>query len=144
MKLIYRGVSYDYDPAQARSGNTGRPARSTHQATPYTLRYRGVTLQVDPQAPAQQPTLPSEYDLIYRGVNYRVHRDHEGQAIALTQTPVKLRAPNIPSTLPRQYVDKVHQDNLLNNLQRRLQAAQAKGDQQLVALLEAERKQLVA
>jgi hypothetical protein len=140
MKLFYRGVSYDYNPA--RSGNTGRPARSTQQATPYTLTYRGVALRVDPQAPAQEPTWPSEYDLIYRGVNYHVHRDQDGQTLSLT--PAKLKSLQIPATLPRHYVDKVHQNNLLNNLQRRLQAARARGDQQLIALLEAERKQLAA
>ena len=144
MKLIYRGDSYKYDPTQRRSGNTGRPGRSTHQAAPYTLIYRGVTITVDPRSAAQLPTLPSEYNLIYRGVTYRGQRDAQGRTVALTQAPAKLQAPNIPSTLPRQYVDKVHQDNLLNNLQRRIQAAKDRDDQQLVSLLEAERKQLAS
>jgi Domain of unknown function (DUF4278) len=144
MKLIYRGVSYEYDPTQSRPGNTGRPARSTHQAHPYTLTYRGVKMQVDPNQAAQVSTLPSESDLIYRGVSYRVHRNAQGQVTALTQAPAKLRTPVIPSTLPREAVDRVHQDNLLNNLHRRLQSAKARGDQHLVSLLEAERKQLSA
>jgi Domain of unknown function (DUF4278) len=144
MKLIYRGVSYEYDPTPARSINRGRPARSTQQAAPYTLQYRGVTLNVDPQAPAQLPTLPSEYDLMYRGVTYRVQRDDREHTVALTPASAKPQTLTIPATLPRHYVDKVHQDNLLNNLHRRLVAAQAQGDQQLISLLEAERQQLVS
>jgi hypothetical protein len=35
-------------------------------------------------------------------------------------------------------VSQVHRDNMQKNLQRRLEAARAKGDEQLIRLLEAE------
>jgi Domain of unknown function (DUF4278) len=152
MKLIYRGVSYDYDPSQARSGNLGRPARSTHGAkAPYTLMYRGVKIEVDPTAaPTEAPVLPTSYDLSYRGVSYRMSRDAQGQVTSMA--PVANKPPKaianksgvIMSTLPRQAVDKVHQANLLKDLQRRLTIAQERGDQHLVVLLEAERQQIFA
>jgi YD repeat-containing protein len=152
MKLIYRGVSYDYDPSQARSGNLGRPGRSTHGAkAPYTLMYRGVKIEVDPTAAlTEAPVLPTSYNLSYRGVSYQVNRDAQGQVTSmttLTKKPTKTTS-NQPafmmSTLPQQAVNKVHQANLLRDLQRRLEIAQERGDQRLVALLEAERQQIFA
>jgi Domain of unknown function (DUF4278) len=135
MKLIYRGTSYDYTPG-ATSGNTGRPTRPHHASSaPYTLIYRGQTLLVDPTQTAE-PSLPHNYELIYRGERYQMN----GTAPAVTrQAPV-----SVPSALPRHYIGKVHQANLQENLQRRMKAAKAQGDQHLVALLEAEQKQIMA
>jgi hypothetical protein len=135
MKLIYRGQSYDYNPDGAL-GNTGRPARSPHVSqAPYTVIYRGQTLRIDPSNTAEVG-LPQSYDLIYRGATYRVNRG--GVAHTATEQPVV----HIPSALPRHYVSKIHNANLQANLDRRLTAAQARGDQELVAMLEAERKQM--
>jgi Domain of unknown function (DUF4278) len=134
MKLIYRGQSYDNNPD--RSGNIGRPARSPHLSqAPYTVIYRGQTLRIDPTNTVDVEQLPSR-ELIYRGETYRVNA--AGQA----STPVRRSTAQIPDTMPRHYIGKVHQANLQENLQRRLKAAQERGDRQLVALLEAERQQL--
>lgn len=142
MKLIYRGNSYEYDPTQARTGNRGRPVRPTHSSlAPYTLRYRGLTLQIDPQAPAQVPAMPVTYDLLYRGTSYQVSRNDRG-TVAITSQPA-IAVWNRPRKVsPTRAVGSIHQANLLNNLQRRLQAAQERGDQTLVELLEAERQQI--
>lgn len=144
MKLIYRATSYDYDPTQSRPGNTGRPVRAAHRSQePYTLIYRGLALHVDPNAtPVPVPATPATYDLIYRGLNYHVNRDAQGVATAFTQ-PVSTKARTVSvSASPRRQLGQVHQANLTSNLQRRLEAAQARGDQQLIDLLEAERQQI--
>lgn len=140
MKLIYRGTSFDYSPSRASGINIGRPTRPHHVSpSPYTLIYRGQTIHVDPTQPTEDVALPRTYELIYRGEKYQMN----GTAQATRQPAV-----TVPATLPRHYIDKahqldqVHQANLQDNLQRRLKAAQSRGDQRLVALLEAEQKQL--
>lgn len=147
MKLIYRGTSYEYNPEQSRAGNTGRPARPAHLSQePYTLIYRGVTMRVDPKAAsAQVPVMPTTYELIYRGTTYQVSRDSQGVATAVTPSTRAARTKTASASPTSQHqVDRVHQANLLNNLQRRLQAARERGDQKLIDLLEAERQQIEA
>jgi hypothetical protein len=137
MKLIYRGESFDYNPNKT-SGNLGRPARAPHiSQTPYTVIYRGQTLRIDP-ANTAEAALPQNYELIYRGETYRMNRT--GQAAATVHQPTA----QVPNALPLRYIGKVHQANLQENLQRRLKVAQERGDQQLVAMLEAERQQIAA
>lgn len=66
MKLIYRSTTYDYNTLKASS----RPARRT---TPYTLFYRGVTYQVQPNtSTASVETITRQ--VIYRGNTYQVTR----------------------------------------------------------------------
>jgi hypothetical protein len=141
MKLIYRGTSFDYNPGRVPGGNLGQPTRPHHVSPfPYTLIYRGQTLHVDPTQSIEE-VLHRSYELIYRGVRYQTN----GGAPATRQPAV-----SVPATLPRYYIDKahqlekVHQANLQENLQRRLRSAQTRGDQQLVALLESEQQQLKA
>jgi hypothetical protein len=140
MKLTYRGNSYDYDPDYAGEGNTGRPGRATQPfRAPYTVVYRGVKMQIDPQA--QMPARSESYDLSYRGTRYRVDRDDQGR-VNLTTLPVNQKP--IRTFSPRREAVRMHQTNLLNNLQHRLQAAQERGDQALIDLLEAERRQITS
>ncbi len=143
MKLIYRGNTYDYDPTQSRAGNGGRPVKSAPRLqAPYTLLYRGETYCVDPTAdPLQVSALPQAYELLYRGSTYHVNRDAQGNLTALTQSA---KAPRSQSTakVVKQAVSQVHQANQLDSLHRRLQSAQERGDQALLDLLEAERKQI--
>jgi hypothetical protein len=136
MKLIYRGTSFDYTPGE-NAGNTGRPTRPHHaSAAPYALLYRGQTLHVDPTQTVEVP-LPRAYDLIYRGEKYQMN----GTAPALAPHKASVA---VPSTLPRHFIGKVHQANIQENLQRRMSAAQARGDQQLLDLLKAEQRQIAA
>jgi Domain of unknown function (DUF4278) len=67
MKLIYRGISYGYDPLKASSW----PVR---RATPYTLGYRGVTYDVTPRAATTTMSQTVPRQLIYRGNIYWVTR----------------------------------------------------------------------
>ncbi len=142
MKLIYRGNTYDYDPTEYRHDNAGRPVKPAPRLqAPYTLMYRGATHHVDPTVPKTQPSLPRAYELMYRGETYHVDRDAQGNLTTLTQAANAPRKP-ISARVFQQNVSQLHQANLLSNLQRRSQAAQERGDQTLLDLLEVERKQI--
>jgi hypothetical protein len=144
MKLIYRGETYEYTPSVSNTGNAGRPARPAHHSQiPYDLIYRGVRIAVDPSVPQEAAPLPTHYNLIYRGATYHVDRDSQGMA-TIAPKAAKAKAASVPNKMPRHYIDKVHQANLLENLQRRLNTAQSLGDQHLIDLLEAERQQITA
>ncbi|MBW4660676.1 MAG: DUF4278 domain-containing protein [Drouetiella hepatica Uher 2000/2452] len=144
MKLIYRGQTYEYTPGVFNTGNAGRPARQAHRSqAPYSLTYRGVTFEVDPSVPQEVAQLPTHYNLSYRGATYHVGRDRQSIATIAPQV-ANAASVSIPSTMPRHYIGKVHQANLLENVQRRLKVAQSLGDQRLVELLEAERQQITA
>jgi hypothetical protein len=43
----------------------------------------------------------------------------------------------------RKAIEEIHRENIRRNLERRLQAARERGDQDLIRLLEAESKQLL-
>ncbi|KAM3090633.1 DUF4278 domain-containing protein [Phormidesmis sp. 146-35] len=131
MKLIYRGNSYEYNADRTQSAQSFR--------APYTVMYRGVTMQIDPQA--QMPARSESYDLSYRGTRYRLDRDNQGR-VNLTTLPANRKPTQIFS--PQREAGRLHHTNLLNNLQRRLQAAQVQGDQTLIDLLEAERRQITS
>lgn len=82
MKLIYRGLTYDYNPAKRA---TRRSFGRTHVSqTPYELIYRGNRYRVDPKAIAKPCIQPVTYQLIYRGINYWVHRDKQGKVTVIT------------------------------------------------------------
>ncbi len=146
MKLIYRGAAYNYEPSQVGAGNTGRPA------APYQVIYRGLTTLVNPEAaPDWAANLPANFNLLYRGVAVQVDRNVDGRAIAPAQrvstTRVNSTAQSnatVAATSSNPAIGKVHQANLLNNVQRRLDVAREREDMALVALLESERQQIVA
>jgi hypothetical protein len=134
MKLIYRGTSFEYNPTRAEGTNIGRPSRPHHaSSSPYTLIYRGQTLHIDPTQPLEE-MVPYAHELIYRGEKYFTRG---------TAQAIPARKVSAPATMPSRYIGKVHQANLQENLQRRLKAAQARGDQQMVMLLQEEQDQLM-
>ena len=142
MKLIYRGNTYDYDPTQARPDNAGGPVKPAPRLqAPYTLMYRGATYHVDPTVSQPQSSHPRSYDLMYRGATYHVDRDAQGNLTALTQSAAASRS-KYAARVSQRELSQTHQTNMSNNLQRRLQAAQERGDQRLLDLLEAERQQI--
>jgi hypothetical protein len=73
--------------------------------------------------------------LTYRGNKYWVHRANE-QPVA---DPVASQA---KQQVIRE-LDRIHRENLQRNLQHRIEVARQKGDLSLMAMLEAERRQLV-
>jgi Domain of unknown function (DUF4278) len=79
MKLIYRGVTYDYQHPKATAS---RPLQRTFKS-PYKLIYRGNTYWVDPTAIAEISVEPMVYELRYRGNTYQVIHNEQGQVIAI-------------------------------------------------------------
>jgi hypothetical protein len=133
MKLSYRGVNYEH-------------TKPTLEVTEGEIlgKYRGTgwrchTLK---EVPVLQPNMA----LTYRGVNYETN-PAAGACRHLSQG-VEAPAGGRPSIFSRSLADRrantdVHRANLKRNLERRLQAARERGDEQLVSLLEAESRQLV-
>lgn len=78
MKLIYRGTTYDYGPAQAKTDH--RPQRTA----PYELSYRGIRYRVDPMIAESAAITPRSYELIYRGNTYQVTRNEFGEMTSIT------------------------------------------------------------
>jgi len=133
MKLSYRGVHYEGEPSTLKV-TEGRIAGS----------YRGQSWRF--HHPQYLPKLGSVDHLKYRGVAYRT-----GQA-----TPVKPRAVlqpltarwsfpwfNRPKRQPVQdEIVSTHLDNIQHSLEHRLRVARARGDENLVRLLEEEKMAL--
>lgn len=117
LNLKYRGTAYSYNPAPAIADEV-----------PVTLSYRGVHYQ-----PTNRPALTSDMRLKYRGVSYK-----PGQSGRSTETI------SPPKGSRRAQVMSIHQQSLLKNVQRRIEIAQERGDERLLALLIAERDQLAA
>lgn len=129
MKLVYRGVSYDYDPQAQRN------VKPSHKFQPaYTLLYRGAVYTVDPSIESQQRFVNPIADLIYRGVAYSLNGEMQPETGA--------QAAPRPAATAQFDLASVHRGNLYRNVQRRLQAAQERGDQQLIHLLERELQQI--
>jgi hypothetical protein len=137
MKLCYRGAKYDYTPPVLEI--TESEVMGQYRGLPYHFSYVK-------HMPFPQP----EADLRYRGVTY--HTNRQGQVEAISSTP---DAP--PETRFRPVFDsmaaarrslleesaRIHQENIHRSLQRRMEVAQAKGDETLVRQLEEELHQLV-
>ncbi len=79
MKLMYRGTTYDYDPTQAK---IDRSTQIIHQK-PYDLIYRGVSYRVDPRILEPISSQAKCYELIYRGCTYQVTRNEVGEMTSI-------------------------------------------------------------
>lgn len=120
MRLSYRGAQYESN-------------QPTLEVTEGEIlgKYRGVSWRCRTLQEAPIPS--SDVALKYRGVAYTW-----GQAVATQRKSV-----TIPTALPvLKEISRIHRSNLERNLERRLQIAREQGNQVLVGLLEAERKQL--
>lgn len=136
MKLNYRGVSYEANPPtpELMEGEIGS-------------KYRGVNFK--PHYPRHIPVTQPVIGLTYRGVDHctgdpidveasLLRRCYANEAISTDEA--------IPTVSSRQQaldeLTTTHVVNIRQNLEHRLQVARAKGDQNLIRLLEAEAKQL--
>lgn len=104
MKLYYRGLSFEYDPAKVESQKKGQQFKQVRESQPaYNLIYRGVTYTVDPNAqPTEVPAPPEAYELSYRGITYLVNRNAQGKVTVVSQpasTP-KFETPSVPKRNP--------------------------------------------
>lgn len=130
MKLTYRGISYEQPTSTLRWSNG-----------PVIGQYRGVpvhTQKVD-RIPPQPPR-----HLNYRGLAYRV--DRLGQIVneqpGSTTTAAQPAQRAIAERSPFLNAAQAHHRAMMASLERRIEIARTKGDQQLLILLEAERQQM--
>ncbi|NEP02058.1 MAG: DUF4278 domain-containing protein [Symploca sp. SIO2E9] len=124
MKLTYRGVKYEAETSNLVVGQ-GKIGG----------KYRGQNWRV--HYPLEVPKPEPMYDLKYRGVPYCT-----GQGSIVEQPKSVAKPVAAPRRKQREKVlDQIkiaHLANIRRTLERRMQVAKARGDQQLVRLLEAE------
>ncbi|WP_421658783.1 DUF4278 domain-containing protein [Leptothermofonsia sp. ETS-13] len=132
MKLSYRGVNYEYQPL-------------TLEVTENEIlgKYRGVNWRC--HTLNEMPVPQADRVLKYRGVAYHTNRNVETCQADSTQSarPRAIKPVAASAVVTRKAIEETHRENLRRNLERRLQAARERGDQNLVNLLEAESRQLL-
>jgi Domain of unknown function (DUF4278) len=82
MELIYRGTTFNYDPAERAAS---RLAQRTDRS-PYELTYRGRTYRIDPTVIPETDVEPVVYELNYRGTTYQVNRNEQGKITAISSS----------------------------------------------------------
>ncbi|PSB25505.1 DUF4278 domain-containing protein [Stenomitos frigidus] len=142
MQLTYRGAHYEYTPGgtkAARESNVFRALRPT-----FNLRYRGSVYAVDPNAEPSLPVSQPPAQLVYRGTAYSLNGwTKPVAAVQATSSVLSNTARFSKKASGKAEFATVHRSNLYNNLQRRLQVARDRGDQNLIDLLEQELQQIV-
>lgn len=140
MKLTYRGVSYERTP----------PSFELAEGE-ISGKYRGTAWQ---HKYPRHITVPEpKLDLKYRGTTYCVGDPIDVEATRLRRTYAPAATSVVPKTeemtVPKtkryqasEELRHIHRNNICCSLERRLQAARAKGDEKLIRLLEAESKQI--
>ena len=127
MKLSYRGISYNSEPSFliTSEGEIGGKYRGSD------WRYRYPS-----HIPQQQPNLERKY----RGVPYgsRPIANTEVQSVS-DSCPIPM---GIAYKITVSEATQTHLENIRRHLERRLQVAEAGGNEELVRLLKAEEQQL--
>jgi Domain of unknown function (DUF4278) len=123
MKLTYRGVSYNGELSnlEAIEGEVGG-------------KYRGN--QWHYHYPKHIPNLQPKLVRKYRGVAYGEVDPNQ------CDRPIASYFANQKQTIVSDRANSIHLENIKRNLERRLKAAEASGDRDLVDLLKDESKQL--
>lgn len=142
MQLTYRGAQYEYNPRNAeavRETNVFRAIRPS-----YNLHYRGAVYTVHPDAEPILPSVQPSGVLTYRGVSYSLNGGAHPAAAARNQASVVSNKPRfLQKASDKAAFTTIHRSNLRTNVQRRLQVARERGDQNLVSLLERELQEIV-
>ncbi len=137
MKLIYRGASYDYDAA------TGFPLRtSAPNRQPYALSYRGSAYTVNPERAGEPNPAPIAANLHYRGVRYALNGGKVASGNAIAARPASALKLFTTQAAAVAEASNMHRVSINRSLERRLQIAEANGDQALVQLLRQEKQQV--
>lgn len=130
MQLSYRGHSYSVDHPSVDMADSGIAGSYRGHAFPVTY-------------PRHIPVAQPVRNLSYRGVRYQTTATGGVQSIvpqpAIPQPAVQPTL--MPRLLQTSTYDNVHQLNIRQRLQQRIEAARAKGDQKLLSLLEREMQQ---
>jgi len=134
MKLFYRGVNYD----------RVLPAIKTVKGE-VMGKYRGApwSQQVLESIPVVQPV----HNLKYRGVEYRSGETDGAKTAVTVQSRNTSPTRRVLSTSELRHLSvleiaQIHHNNIRQRLEHRLQVAKAKGDENLVRLLEVEQQQI--
>ncbi|WP_017721684.1 DUF4278 domain-containing protein [Kamptonema formosum] len=131
MKLTYRGASaaYELPTTDMLEGDIG----GTYRGQPWRLRY-----------PRHMPEVQPIAELKYRGVPYGTGQPAQPEARVPPSAALWQMAAFIPKSRKALLCEtaKIHRANLYHNLERRMQAAIARGDKKLLQLLESEFQQL--
>ena len=141
MQLTYRGAQYDYNPRDAQADREATVFRALRPA--YNLHYRGSVYTVDPNAEPSLKVPQHAAQLLYRGTVYALNgwtKPVVGLQSSLSGAPKTSR---FSKKAGDTQLATVHRTNLHTNLQRRLQVARERGDQNLISLLEQELHQIV-
>lgn len=83
MQLIYRGTTFNYNPAHINARSSVQRNSVQHSEAAYELIYRGNTYRINPTVATTTSAKPMEYKLIYRGSTYQVSRNEQGEMIAI-------------------------------------------------------------
>lgn len=131
MKLTYRGIGYDSEPQRFNlmEGEIGG-------------KYRGNDWQV--RYPRHIPVPATLPELTYRGAQYNC-----GEAVTTSKPEVTARTRGVRTLMDAHPADKVmeevaklHRNNICRSLERRMQAAQMLGNEDLMEQLQMESQQL--
>lgn len=141
MKLSYRGIKYEREPVdfEMRQGEV-------------VGQYRGQQWNVEYAYPRHIPVPQASLDLKYRGISYRTNVISEVESAlaerslltpqsAQVSTAASSSLDNVRQRLLKE-VAETHRLNIYRSLERRLQAAKERGDQNLIRLLENELQQI--
>lgn len=133
MKLSYRGVHYKDAPSalEVAEGEIGG-------------RYRGNNWRFHYLRHIPEP--PPVHNLKYRGVPYRTGQSAVAELTEVAQPVAAVTRQTLPLLQKHEVLDEImssHLRNIQRSLEHRLQVARAKGDQNLVRLLEAESERMV-
>jgi YD repeat-containing protein len=82
MELIYRGTTFNYDPAERAASLLAQRTSDS----PYELTCRGRTYRIDPTVIMETSGKPVVYDLNYRGTTYQVQRNEQGRVTAIASS----------------------------------------------------------
>lgn len=135
MKLSYRGLNYNDDPPTI---DMMEEAGGLYRGCQWQIRY-----------PRHVPIAQPSHSLKYRGVPYLSHTKTESPVADSTAANPPSAVTSIKKTggvsnrklekaMMMQEVEKIHRANICRNLERRMNIAQAKGDQKLMNLLQQE------
>ncbi|MBN3991487.1 MAG: DUF4278 domain-containing protein [Nostoc sp. NMS2] len=98
MKLYYRCLSYEYNPSKVASKKTEQPFQPVPQlGTAYNLIYRGVNYRIDPNSKsAEVPLSPVAYKLSFRGITYFVNKTAQGEITVVSQPAITSKVAALP------------------------------------------------
>ncbi|MBN4001853.1 DUF4278 domain-containing protein [Nostoc sp. LPT] len=97
MKLYYRGLSCECDPNKVGSKKTEQPFRPVTQIGPaYNLMYRGVNYRVDPNSKSAKVPLPIADKLSFRGITYFVNKTPLGEVSVVSQSTTNSKVEILP------------------------------------------------